>query len=51
MSMDKDTCLGYLPALGKSSASLGKGCVGIECGDQWLGVTSRKLQRLYKSYE
>ena len=44
--VSRDTCIGYLPPLGKSSAFLGKGWAGNEIGDQWRGMVSRKSYRL-----
>ena len=42
--MGRGTSLGYLPPLGKSSASLGG--VGREAlGDQWCGMASHKSQK------
>ena len=38
--MGRRTCLGYLPLLDKSFASLGKGWVK-SISDQWIGVASK----------
>ena len=42
----RGTYLGYLPALGKSSVSLGTRWVGNESGDLWCGMVPRNSQRL-----